>query len=82
VDQIVSETISRLTRNMYNGEIKDGYAQSYINALDCWRRSPLPANEVATQLLYVSCNLQTWKGQEARETKLMIKQAIALLQKA
>ncbi len=60
-------------------ECKDSYAQTYLKAL------PLSFDEhgdkgVGIQLLYCLNNMQTWRGESARETKKIFKKWAKLLQ--
>ena len=53
-------------------ECRDGYAQTYLRAL------PLAASEygrkgVISQLLYALCNMGSWRGETARQTKATLR---------
>jgi len=50
----------------------DPYAQAYaVVALDCWKEWSDDARK--HQLLYVLDNLQSWRGQTARDCKVIIR---------
>jgi hypothetical protein len=61
-------------------EAKDPYAQAYLDALD---RSIEEGGVrgLRSQLLYVACNLNYWRGENARETKKIFKKWDKILDK-
>ena len=60
MDPIVKYTIARLSENVDCGNIKSEFARNYFFAIGrCFDDN----NALATQLLYIACNLNSWRGQ-------------------
>ena len=58
----------------------DPYAQTYINAIQ-QSIDEYGVRGLQTQLLYVACNLSYWRGENARQTKLIFKKWDKILDK-
>ena len=68
--------VHRIT-NEITGLKNSGYALAYCNAMTmCTTKE-----EVYTQLIYISCNLQFWKGETARALKKELKALISEMRK-
>ena len=58
--------------------VKDPYAQAYLNAIPesfevAVQMGRSAIDGLKSQLLYAVCNMQSWRGLEAREAKKVIK---------
>ena len=66
------EILVTLERAIKTGKLKNPHAISYFNAF--WMCQT--QHEFAVQVLYVLSNLQSWRGEEAREAKKVMKQYV------
>ncbi len=64
--------------SLAKSECKDAFALTYLNALPD-AESMYGREGVSVQLLYCLNNMSTWRGENARATKLIFKKWVVLL---